>query len=99
MPYQAQLSAVAVKLRYDALRYSLRFCQCSLTELMVAFLFQNLVFAILLVHGQLVALVRMKKLYLHPTDLHLILNLVSNSESLKAFENWAPICLPKFNSR
>ncbi|XP_033228132.1 vacuolar fusion protein MON1 homolog A [Belonocnema kinseyi] len=59
---------------------------------------KNLVFAILLANNQLVTLVRMKKCYIHPADLHLIQNLVSSSESFKTAESWTPICLPKFDA-
>ncbi|XP_035204866.1 vacuolar fusion protein MON1 homolog A-like [Stegodyphus dumicola] len=59
---------------------------------------KNIVFAILLSENQLVTLVRMKKYFLHPADLHLIMNLVSASESFKSMESWIPICLPKFDS-
>lgn len=59
---------------------------------------QDLVFAILIADNQLITLVRMKKYFLHPLDLHLIFNLVSASESFKAAESWTPICLPKFDS-
>lgn len=62
------------------------------------FIFQNLVFAILLANNQLVTLVRMNKFFLHPMDLHIIQNLVDSSESLKTAESWTPICLPKFDS-
>lgn len=40
----------------------------------------------------------MKKFFIHPADLHLILNLVDSSESFKSAESWTPICLPKFDS-
>ncbi|XP_064632667.1 vacuolar fusion protein MON1 homolog A-like [Lineus longissimus] len=59
---------------------------------------KDLVFAILLANNQLVTLVRMKKYFLHPIDLHLIINLVNASESFKAAESWTPICLPKFDT-
>ncbi|XP_046431414.1 vacuolar fusion protein MON1 homolog A [Neodiprion virginianus] len=58
---------------------------------------KNLVFAILLADNQLVTLVRMKKYFIHPADLHLIQNLVASSESFKTVESWTPICLPKFD--
>ncbi|PSN48504.1 Vacuolar fusion protein MON1 A [Blattella germanica] len=58
----------------------------------------NLVFAILLAKNQLITMVRMKKYFIHPADLHLIFNLVNSSESFKAAESWTPICLPKFDS-
>ncbi|VDI45239.1 vacuolar fusion protein MON1 [Mytilus galloprovincialis] len=60
---------------------------------------KDLVFAIILANNQLVTLVRMKKYFLHPMDLHLIINLVNASESFKAAESWTPICLPKFDAR
>ncbi|KAJ8302197.1 hypothetical protein KUTeg_021184 [Tegillarca granosa] len=59
---------------------------------------KDLVFALILANNKLVTLVRMKKYYLHPMDLHLIINLVNASESFKAAESWTPICLPKFDS-
>ncbi|CAB0031964.1 unnamed protein product [Trichogramma brassicae] len=59
---------------------------------------KNLVFAILLANNQLITLVRMKKFFIHPADLHLIQNLVDSSESFKAAESWTPICLPRFDS-
>lgn len=59
---------------------------------------KDLVFALILANNQLVTLVRMKKYFLHPMDLHLIINLVNSSESFKAAESWIPICLPKFDS-
>lgn len=58
---------------------------------------KNLVFAILLAHNKLITLVRMKKYYIHPADLHLIFNLVQSSESLKTAESWTPLCLPRFD--
>ncbi|XP_077294015.1 vacuolar fusion protein MON1 homolog [Arctopsyche grandis] len=59
---------------------------------------KDLVFAILIAGNQLVTLVRMKKYTLHPSDIHLVLNLVKSSESFKSAESWTPICLPKFDS-
>merc|ERR1711976_912606 len=58
----------------------------------------NLVFAVLIIENQLVALVRKKEYFIHPADLHLIFNLVNSSESFKHAESWTPVCLPKFNS-
>ena len=60
---------------------------------------QNVVFALLIAENQLITLVRMKKYFIHPADLHLIFNLVHSSESFKLSESWTPICLPKFDSR
>ncbi|XP_059152253.1 vacuolar fusion protein MON1 homolog A-like isoform X2 [Physella acuta] len=59
---------------------------------------KDLVFALIIAQNQLVAVVRMKKYYLHPMDMHLILNLINASESFKAAESWTPICLPKFDA-
>lgn len=58
---------------------------------------KNVVFGILLANDQFITIVRMKKYFIHPCDLHLILNLVHASESLKAAESWTPLCLPHFN--
>jgi len=57
------------------------------------------VFAILIANGQLITLVRLKKCFLHPVDLHMIFNLITASDSFKYAETWTPVCLPKFDSR
>lgn len=59
---------------------------------------KDLVFAILVVENQLVTMVRPKKFSLHPSDLHLIFNLVSASTAFRTYESWAPICLPRFDN-
>ncbi|XP_035796214.1 vacuolar fusion protein MON1 homolog A-like [Anopheles albimanus] len=59
---------------------------------------RNLVFAVLIANNKLIALVRMKKYFIHPADLRLIFNLIECSESFKTAESWTPICLPKFDS-
>ncbi|XP_052865986.1 vacuolar fusion protein MON1 homolog A [Anopheles cruzii] len=59
---------------------------------------RNLVFAVLIANNKLIALVRMKKYFIHPADLRLIFNLIECSESFKAAESWTPLCLPKFDS-
>jgi len=58
----------------------------------------DVVFGILIADNQLVTLVRMKKYFIHPADLHLIFNLINSSESFKHSESWTPLCLPKFDS-
>lgn len=58
----------------------------------------DVVFGILIANNQLVTLVRMKKYFIHPADLHLIFNLINSSESFKHSESWTPICLPKFDA-
>jgi len=60
---------------------------------------QDLVFAVVVSHNQLVSSVRMKKFILHSLDLHLLLNMVQSSDSFKTAESWLPVCLPKFDSR
>jgi len=59
---------------------------------------KNIIFAILVIDNRLVALVRRKEYFIHPADLHLILNLVNSTEGFKHAESWTPVCLPKFNS-
>ncbi len=57
------------------------------------------VFAVLVASNQLVTLARMKKYLLHPADLHLVLNLVNSTGSLRhSGESWIPLCLPRFDS-
>ncbi|CAL8078978.1 unnamed protein product [Calicophoron daubneyi] len=60
---------------------------------------QDLVFAILLSQSHVITIVRMKGYSLHPSDIHLIINLVCSSQSLKSVQtHWLPICLPKFDA-
>jgi len=59
---------------------------------------KNTVFGVVVAANQLVTLVRMKKYYIHPADLHLLFNLINATESFKSSETWIPICLPKFDS-
>ncbi|XP_055638116.1 protein SAND [Toxorhynchites rutilus septentrionalis] len=59
---------------------------------------KNLVFAVLIANNKLIALVRMKKYFIHPADLRILFNLIECSESFKSAESWTPICLPKFDS-
>lgn len=40
-----------------------------------------------------------KKHLLHPSDVHLIINLVTSSETFKTAEGWTPICLPHYDAR
>ena len=62
--------------------------------------FQNLLFALLVGKNQLISLIRVnKKHLLHPSDVHLIINLVTSSETFKTAEGWTPICLPHYDSR
>lgn len=68
-------------------------------------------YALLVAKHQVVTLVCPKKYFLHPSgnvdifavdlpsDIHLILNFVNSSTSLRTAESWAPLCLPKFNDQ
>lgn len=56
-----------------------------------------MILGIVIVHRQLVAMVRMNGVQLHPFDLHIIINLVECNPSIKNAHNWIPICLPHFN--
>ena len=60
---------------------------------------QDLVFALLISGDRLISLVRIRSHYLHPTDYHIVCNIVSSTESFKTVEGWIPICLPKFDAR
>ncbi|KAJ9125542.1 hypothetical protein QFC22_000504 [Naganishia vaughanmartiniae] len=57
----------------------------------------NLLYVLLVVDNKIVTLLRPRKHSIHPTDLHLLLNVLSASPALRTSETWLPICLPKFN--
>ena len=59
---------------------------------------KDVVFGILLADNHLISLVRMKKYFIHPADLHLVFNMINSTESFKHSESWTPLCLPKFDS-
>jgi hypothetical protein len=59
---------------------------------------KDVVFGLLLAENQLITLVRKKHCFIHPADLHLILNMINATESFKNSESWTPLCLPKFDS-
>ncbi|KAG0304849.1 Vacuolar fusion protein mon1b [Dissophora globulifera] len=58
-----------------------------------------LLYAILLTPTQLITLLRPRTHSMHPSDLHLIFNLLSGSTTFESSESWTPICLPKFNNK
>uniref|UniRef100_A0A5S6R2E7 Vacuolar fusion protein MON1 homolog n=1 Tax=Trichuris muris TaxID=70415 RepID=A0A5S6R2E7_TRIMR len=58
---------------------------------------KSIVFAIILVNDQLVAMSCMKNHALSPSDLHMLINLVASNPSFKDAESWSPICLPTFD--
>lgn len=59
---------------------------------------EELLYGMLIVDSKLITILRPKRHSFHPSDLHLIFNMVNSSSSFKsAPESWMPICLPKFN--
>jgi len=61
---------------------------------------KNLLFTVLIGNNQLISMVQMKKhKKLHPSDVHLIINLVNSSETFKTAEGWTPICLPHYDPK
>ncbi len=63
------------------------------------FLLKDMIFAITLIHGHLVSIARLKNYHLHPSDLHLLINLVNSSDAFKGVQSWVPVCLPRFDPR
>ncbi|CAG8533827.1 3490_t:CDS:10, partial [Paraglomus brasilianum] len=60
---------------------------------------KELLYAMLMTDNKLITLLRPRKHSLHPSDLHLIFNMVNGSSAFQAVESWIPLCLPKFNSK
>ncbi|TPX50273.1 hypothetical protein SeLEV6574_g01012 [Synchytrium endobioticum] len=60
---------------------------------------KSLAFGLIIAKERLVTLVRPKAHSLHPSDLLLLINLLSASPGMKSAESWTPICLPRFNAR
>jgi hypothetical protein len=59
----------------------------------------KLLYGLIVAGGRLVSVVRLKRHSLHPSDLHLIFNMLFEASGVKAGggENWIPLCLPGFN--
>ena len=57
-----------------------------------------MIFAIILAHGHLVSIARLRNYHLHPSDLYLLINLVNSSDAFKGVESWVPVCLPRFDT-
>lgn len=57
-----------------------------------------MIFALVIAHGQLVTITRLKDYHLHPADLYLIINLINSTDAFKGVESWVPVCLPRFDS-
>ncbi|KAL1922880.1 uncharacterized protein VTP21DRAFT_9256 [Calcarisporiella thermophila] len=60
---------------------------------------KGLLYAILVADNKLVTLLRPRKHSVHPSDLHLLFNMVHGSNTFRTAESWTPLCLPKFNNR
>ncbi|KAI8341508.1 vacuolar fusion protein MON1 [Chlamydoabsidia padenii] len=59
---------------------------------------KDLLYAMIIAKGKLVTLLRPRKHSLHPSDLHLLFNMLTGSTTFHTAESWTPLCLPKFNS-
>lgn len=59
--------------------------------------FKDLLYVLLIAGGHIVTLLRPRRHAVHPSDMHLLLNTLATSETLRTVETWLPICLPKFN--
>lgn len=60
----------------------------------------SILYGMLIVKNQLITILRPRKHSFHPSDLHLIFNMINSSSSFRAApESWMPICLPKFNDK
>ncbi|KAI9494511.1 vacuolar fusion protein MON1 [Zychaea mexicana] len=60
---------------------------------------KDLLYAMIVAKGRLVTLLRPRRHSLHPSDLHLLFNMLTGSTTFHAAESWTPLCLPKFNSK
>jgi len=60
---------------------------------------KSTLYAILLSGNQLINILQNKDRPLHSADLLILMNFVSNSQSLRSSESWTPICLPKFSDK
>lgn len=60
---------------------------------------KSLLYSLLIAGGRLVNIVKPKDRVLHASDLHILINFVTNSQSLRSSESWTPICLPRFSDK
>ncbi|KAI8066506.1 MON1-like protein A-like protein [Gongronella butleri] len=58
----------------------------------------DLLYAMIIARDKLVTLLRPRKHSLHPSDLHLLFNMLTGSTTFHTAESWTPLCLPKFNA-
>ncbi|KAI8331316.1 MON1-like protein A-like protein [Chlamydoabsidia padenii] len=59
---------------------------------------KDLLYTMIVAKDKLVTLLRPRKHSLHPSDLHLLFNMLTGSTTFHSAESWTPLCLPKFNS-
>ncbi|KAL1409082.1 Vacuolar fusion protein mon1 [Vanrija albida] len=59
--------------------------------------FKDLLYVLLIAGGRIVTLLRPRRHAVHPSDMHLLLNTLATSATLRTVETWLPLCLPKFN--
>ncbi|KAH7437846.1 hypothetical protein KP509_05G092100 [Ceratopteris richardii] len=59
---------------------------------------KDILFALVLSDSKVTNIVGADKASLHPTDIFLLSNFVSSSESLRTTESFLPVCLPKYNA-
>ncbi|KAL1890368.1 Vacuolar fusion protein mon1 [Ceratocystis pirilliformis] len=61
----------------------------------------KLLYGLIVAGGRLVSVIRPRRHSLHPSDLHLIFNMLFQSGGVRAGEgeNWIPLCLPAFNNK
>mmetsp|Transcript_10842 Transcript_10842/g.16155 ORF Transcript_10842/g.16155 Transcript_10842/m.16155 type:complete len:464 (+) Transcript_10842:1-1392(+) len=60
---------------------------------------KNLLFAVLLAGKEVVSVVKLRDKVLPPSDILLLINFITNSQSLRSGEAWIPICLPEVSSK
>ena len=60
---------------------------------------KSVLYGMLVAAGRVVAVHKHKDHALHAADVHVLLNVITNSQSLRAGEAWTPICLPAFSAQ
>ncbi|CAO3609153.1 unnamed protein product [Cunninghamella blakesleeana] len=60
---------------------------------------KDILYAMIIARDKLITLLRPRKHSLHPSDLHLLFNMLTGSTTFRSAESWTPLCLPKFNSK
>ena len=60
---------------------------------------RHLLYALVVAGGRLVSVAKAKDAALHTADVHILINFVTNSQSFRTSESWAPVCLPRFSDK